>query len=83
LKALSVMRIWKRERDPRKRLKLVAEVCGYKGCRNETAAHKQRSYMGHATEPMSKSAVVEMSKTRTKARTFFQHLFPWGNPANY
>ena len=33
LKALSVMRIWKRETDRWKRLGLVAKVCRYKGCR--------------------------------------------------
>ena len=35
LKALSVMRIWKRETHPRKRLELVAKVCRYKVCVEE------------------------------------------------
>jgi hypothetical protein len=83
LKALSAMRIWKHERDRWKRLRLVAEVCGYKGCRKESAEHKESSRREHGGEPMSNIAKAEMTRARKRALSLFQLLFPWGKPTNY
>ena len=80
---LVVMRIWKHERNQWKRLKLVAKFCGYEGCIKEAAAYKKRCGAGHANEPMSEAAKVEMSKARGAARTFFQGLFPREEPLSY
>jgi hypothetical protein len=83
LNALSVMRIWKHEHNQRKRLNLVAEVCGYNGCEKEAAAYKDRCKDGHADQPMNKAAKVEMTKARKRALSLFRHWFPRDNPANY
>jgi hypothetical protein len=83
LKALSVMRIYKLQRNPWKRLKLVENVCRYKGCVSVWAAYKKRCKQGHGDEPMSRSAKVEMSRARADARTFFQILLPGEEPTNY
>jgi len=83
LNALSVMRISKHKRNQWKRLNLVAEVCGYNGCEKEAAAYKDRCKDGHADQPMSKAAKVEMTKARKRAMSFFRDWFPWENPANY
>jgi hypothetical protein len=83
LNALSVMRIWKHERNQWKRLNLVAQVCGYKGCEKEAAAYKDRCKDGHADQPMNKAAKVEMTKARKRALSLFRLWFPWENPANY
>jgi hypothetical protein len=83
LKALSVMRIWKRETDPRKRLELVAKVCRYKVCVEEVREYKARSYRGHAKERISNTAEAEMSRARKRALNAFQFWFPWGKPSNY
>jgi len=76
LKSLVVMRIWKREHAQWKRLKLVQEFCGYKGCEDEWTDYQWRCGQGRGDEPMSKAAKVEMSSARTDARNFFQRLFP-------
>jgi hypothetical protein len=83
LKALSVVRIWKRERDPRKRLEVVAKVCRYKVCVEEVREHKARSYRGHAKERISNKAEAQMSRARRSAMRAFQFWFPWGKPSNY
>jgi hypothetical protein len=83
LKALSVMRIWKRERDPRKRLKIVAKVCRYKVCVEEVREHRARGCRGHAKEQISNKAKAQMSRARTRAMRAFQFWFPWGKPSNY
>jgi hypothetical protein len=83
LKQLAVMRIWKHERNQWERLKLVAKICGYKGCKREAAEHKERGYRGHAKEPMSRGAKVEMSTAQANARTFFHELFPGDEPLSY
>ena len=83
LDALSVMRIRKHERNQWKRLKLVAEVCGYKGCVEEAAAYKERRKQWLRSEPISKVAKVEMSRARSKARAFFQSFFPREEPLNH
>ena len=84
LKALSALRIWKlHEEEPWKRLELIAEICGYEGCKREWAEYKQRSRRGHADEPMSGQAKTEMSEARTRALSLFQRFFPWGKPSNY
>jgi hypothetical protein len=83
LSALVAMRIWKGERDPRKRLKQVAEYCGYKGCVAEAAAYKERCKEGHCDEPISEIARVELSRARARARKFFQELFPGEEPLSY
>jgi hypothetical protein len=69
LKALSVMRIWKREREPWKRLKLINKVCCFESCAYEW--------------PLTNAAKAEITRARKRALSLFQHLFPWGNPANY
>ena len=76
LKALSVMRIYRREHKPWKRLDLVAKLCRYKGCVKELAAYKERCRSGHGDEPMSNSAKVEMSKAFDRALNFLQAHFP-------
>jgi hypothetical protein len=70
LKALSVMRIWKHERKPWKRLKLVARVCRFKSCEEYEW-------------PMNNAAKAEMTRARKRALNFFQYLFPSGKPSNY
>jgi hypothetical protein len=70
LKALSVMRIWKHERKPWQRLKLVAKVCRFKSC---------EVYEW----PINNAAKAEMTRARKRALNFFQYLFPWGKPSNY
>jgi len=69
LKALSVMRIWKRERKTWKRLKLIAKVCHFKSCVYEW--------------PITDAARAEMTRARTRALNAFQLWFPWGEPCNY
>src|SRR5262249_46428205 len=83
LTQLAVMRIWKQEPDQWKRLKLVAEFCGYKGCMEELAAYKERCKEGHGNEPMGDAAKVEISSARSEARKFFQSLFPGEEPLSY
>jgi hypothetical protein len=83
LKELAVMRIWRREPNQWKRLKLVAECCEYKGCMEELAAYSQRRKEGHGDEPMSEAAKVEISRARSEARKFFQTLFPSEEPLSY
>jgi hypothetical protein len=84
LKALSAMRIWKlHERNPWKRLDLVANVCRYKGCVKEAAAYKRRCKEGHGDEPMSKAAKAEMTRARKHALSLFQYWFPWDKPSNH
>jgi hypothetical protein len=84
LKDLSALRIWKlHENEPRKRLELIAKICGYEGCKRELSEHKQRSKRGHADEPISAQAKTEMSEARTRALNLFRRFFPWGNPSNY
>ena len=83
LKQLATMRIWKCGHHQWKRLRLVAEVCGYKDCKREAAAYKKRCNQGHGDEPMSKAAKVEISRARAEARTFFQNLFPGEEPLSY
>ena len=77
------MRIWKLERNQWKRLKLVAKVCGYKGCKEELAEYEWRCGQGRGDEPMSKAASVEMSDARKGALIYFQSLFPGLNPLSY
>jgi hypothetical protein len=76
LKALSVVRIYKLEGNQWKRLKLVAKVCGYRGCVRESAAYKERCRHGRGDEPVSNSAKVEMTKARDHALKFLQNHFP-------
>lgn len=84
MKALSVLRIRKlHERNPWKRLELVAEVCGYKDCKREWAAYKERCRRGHAKEPMSQGAKSEMGNACKRALSFFQGLFPAEAPSNF
>jgi hypothetical protein len=83
LKDLSVLRIWKGEPDPWKRLKLVADVCGYKSCVAEWKQYKDRCRKGLGDEPMGKSAKSEMSRSRKRALSFFQHFFPYGKASNF
>jgi hypothetical protein len=83
LKALSVMRICKHEPDKWKRLKLVALVCGYQGCKKELKEHKKRCKRGHAKERIGSAARTEISGARKQALRVFQLLFPWGQPTNY
>jgi hypothetical protein len=83
LNQLAVMRIWKRERDQWKRLKMVAEFCGYKDCIREAAAYKKRCKEGRGDEPMSRAAKIEMSSARSEARKIFQSLFPGQEPLNH
>jgi hypothetical protein len=83
LKALSVMRIYKHERNQWKRLKLVAKVCCYEGCVRESEEYEWRCAAGYGDQPMSNSAQVEMSDARARALSFFQQLLPWEMPSNY
>jgi hypothetical protein len=84
LNNLVVMRIWNKERDQWKRLKLVAELCGYKGCKEELVEYEWRCGQGRGPdEPMSSAAKVEMSSARSEARIFFQGLFPGEEPLSY
>ena len=83
LKDLSVMRIWKRYADPWKRLKLVAEACGYKVCKDELAEYKSRRDRFLPKEPMSNKAQAQMSRARGRSLSLFQCWFPWGKPWNY
>jgi hypothetical protein len=81
LMQLAVMRIWKHKRKQWDRLKLVANLCGYKGCVRECAEYEWRRGRGHGGEPMSNRAKVEMSSARAEARTFFQkHFSPREQP---
>jgi hypothetical protein len=75
LMQLAVMRIWKHKRKQWDRLKLVANLCSYKGCVEEAAEYKARCQPGYGDEPMSDAAKVEMSSARKEARTFFQEHF--------
>jgi hypothetical protein len=83
LDALSVMRIYKHERNQWKRLELVKKVCGYSGCVKELRDYNERRKHGHADQPMSNAAKVEMSKARAHARRFFQSIFQGEIPSNY
>jgi hypothetical protein len=83
LNQLAVMRIWKREADQWKRLALVAKVSGYKACKREAAAYRQRCKEGRGDEPMCKEARAEIDRARREARAFFKTLFPWEEPMNY
>jgi hypothetical protein len=91
LKQLAVMRICRHERKRTagdyikqwKRLNLVAELCGYKGCVKEAAAYKERRKQGRGAEPMSEAAKVEISSARSEGRKFFQSLFPGEEPLSY
>jgi hypothetical protein len=83
IKALSVMRIWKHERNQWKRLNLVKKACGYKGCVRELKEYKKRCDQGHGAQPMSNNAKAEMSRARADARSFFQRLFAGEKPSNY
>jgi len=83
LKQLAVVRIWKLERNQWKRLKLVAEFCGYNGCRKEMKAYRERCRQGRGDKPMSSAAKVEMSDARKGALIFFKSLFPSENPLSY
>ena len=84
LKALSVMRIWKlHQRNPWKRLKLVAENCGYEGCVRESEEYEWRRTGGYGDQPMSNAAQVEMSDARARALSFFQSIFPGETPSNW
>jgi hypothetical protein len=83
LNQLAVMRIWKQDRDQWKRLAEVAEQCGYKACKREAAAYKERRKQGHCDEPMCKDARAEIERARSSARDFFKTLFPWEEPMNY
>jgi len=83
LKDLSVMRIWKREPDPWKRLNLLANVCGNESYITEWKRYKDRCRKGHGDEPMGKSAKSDMSRSRKRALRFFQHFFPYGKASNF
>ena len=76
LKALAVMRIWKRERSQWRRMELIAKTCGYRGCQRESAAYKKRCKEGRAREPMDGTAKSEMSQARGQALKVFKGLFP-------
>ena len=82
-KQLAVVRIWKLERNQWMRLKLVAEFCGYEGCRKEMKAYRERCRQGRGDEPMSNAAKVEMSDARKSALIFFKSLFRRENPLSY
>ncbi len=77
------MRIWKRESDPWKRLRLVAKVCRYKNCVSESAAYARRCDSGHGNEPMNGAAKTEVSKARNRALSFFHLLLPDEAPSNF
>ena len=84
LKALSAMRIWKlHERDPWKRLTLLAKFCGYQGCVKETEAYRERCSDGRGDLPMSDAAKVAMTKARDHALSLFQSIFEGELPSNY
>jgi hypothetical protein len=83
LNQLAVMRICKREHAQWKRLKLVTEFCGYKGCKDEMKEYEARRNRGHGGEPMSARAKVEMSTARKDARGFFRRLFPGEIPLSW
>jgi len=88
LKNLAVMRLRKRfpgrgYLELYKRLNLVAEFCGYKGCVTESEAYNERRSHGRGDEPISKAAEAEMSSARIEARTFFQSLFPGEKPLSW
>jgi hypothetical protein len=83
LNRLAVMQIWKQDCDQWKRLALVAKECGYKACKREAAAYRERRKEGHATEPMCKDAKAEIDRARREARAFFKTLFPWEEPMSY
>jgi hypothetical protein len=84
LKALSALRIWKlHERNPWKRLELVAKACGYKGCRKAWDDYNTDREQGFNVEPMSNRAKAEISGARKDALTFFQSLFPSETPSNF
>ena len=70
LKALSVMRIWRREPKAWKRLKLVGKVCRFKSC----VPYEW---------PMTNAARAEMTRARKRALNAFEFWFPWGKPSNY
>lgn len=75
LKALAVMRIWKRERNQWKRMQLIAETCRYANCLSEWAAYKKRCKEGRGHVPMDGNAKTEMSKARKRAWEVFEDLF--------
>jgi hypothetical protein len=84
LKALSVLRIQKlHKHNPWERLKLVAEVCKYKACKEEVQEYEARRKRGDATEPMGNKAKSRMSKERQRALSLFGWWFPWGKSLNY
>ena len=83
LKALSAMRIWKRERNQWKRLKLVAKVCRYRCCVSELEEYESRCYQGRSDEPMGSAAKVQMSRARAQARKFFQRVLLGEEPLNF
>jgi hypothetical protein len=86
LKALSVMRIWKRfpkARDLGKRICETAKYTDYESVLKEAADYKNRSWEGHSDTEKSKAAQVQMHNARDRALSYFQGLFPGQKPANY
>jgi hypothetical protein len=85
LDALSVMRIWKRfpeAKHLRTRIREVAKVTCYKGCKDYVVAHRQ-AFRAGLYDPVTRNAKVEMSKARDHALSFFQRLFPAEKPSNF
>jgi hypothetical protein len=85
LKALSVMRIWKRfpkAKHLRQRIREVARFTDYKGCKDYVVAHRQAFRAGQ-DDPQTRNARAEMSGACARALSFFQHLFPGETPANF
>jgi hypothetical protein len=89
LSRLAVMRIWKYACAAQngndyltqwKRVKLIAKLCGYKGCIKEYAKYQERCKQGRGDWPMTETASEEMSRARAEARKFFQRLFPNEEP---
>lgn len=86
LKALSVMRIWKRfpkARDLGKRICETAKYAQYQSVLKEAAEYKTRSWQGHSDTAKSKAAQVQMYNARNRALSYFQMLFPSQKPSNY
>ena len=85
LKALSVMRIWKRfpkARDLGKRIGEAAKYTDYASVRKEAIEYKKRRWEGRANTAISNAAQVRMHNARERAFRFFQDLFPGETPAN-
>ena len=84
LKDLSVMRIWKWFPDPDKRIEQIAELPGFKGCKDYWEERRKAiSEKREVEQRIWNTAESETSRARQRALRMFQRWFPREKPSNY